>query len=471
MPDKWEQYAQPASTDQWEQYATPATLDAQSKAGLKKSSISAYPKFGTMDWFKRKAMDAETAFEGSLPTAGATAGAMIGGMGGGPPGAVGGAGMGGMGGEAARQLLKRLMGFGGPSTSGEAARDITKQGLIQGAVQVPAEVLPMAKGPLSRMAESQYERALAPTTNYMKATTRDIVPGLIDRGEMGSLESLNKRSGERVAELMPELDKEYQALQSSSPKLPVRGAGGKMQATSVGQIGNAGTQILKDLDTLKGKYMVPDATGKLQVANQQAVNAIEGVQGVVKKFGKNISPDSLRRLKAIFDEPVAKAGGYAGADLATKYTLNANEEAANSIRKILRSNSPNISALNKEVSFWLDVQLVTGKTIERQTGQSGGLITAIGKPLLVGGAAEAGSHFGGTAGGIEAGVGASLLVTATKMIRSPLWRTTSAVFKDRVADALASGSVGQLSALATRLGIASPEIDQEIERRQQTPAN
>jgi hypothetical protein len=473
MPQTWDEQGNlipaPQGGQSWDEQGNPIQA-APKAAPMKPSSMRAYPKPFTVDWLKRKGLDAETSFESALPAAGATIGGVAGGMSAGPPGAVGGAGFGGMGGEAARQILRRAMGWGGPATSGEAAQDITKAGVTQAAIQVPTEVAPMLKGPLSRMAEGQYSRALAPTTNYMKATARDVVPGLIDRGEVGSLESLNKRAGERVGELMPELEKEYKALQASSPKLPVRGAGGRMQASTVGQIPQAGTQVLKDLDALKSKYMVKDAAGNLQVANQQAVSAIDGVQATVKKFGKNISPESLRQLKQIFDEPVAKAGGYAGADLATHYTLNAQEAAANSIRKILRSASPNISELNKEVSFWLDVQLVTGKTLERQTGQSGGLVKVL-APLAGGAAADIGFHFGGTAGGIEAGAATAGVVIATKMIRSPLWRTTSAVFKDRVARALASGSIGELSSLATRVGIAAQEAGPEMERRQQTPAN
>ena len=236
-----------------------------------------------------------------------------------------------------------------------------------------------------------------------------------------------------------------------------------MQAATAGQLPGAGKQVIKDLESLKAEYMVPDAAGVLHPANPQAISAIEGVQEIVRQYGPNISPTSLRQLRQIFDEPVAHAGGYAGADLATHYTLNAQEAAANSIRKILHSASPDIGGLNKEISFWLDVRKVTSETALRQTGQAGGLVKTF-APLAVGAAGTAGLHYGGAAGGIEAGAVMTLVAVATKMIRSPAWRTTSAVFKDRVASALASGSVGDLAALATRVGIAVRSDNQQVDQ-------
>ena len=424
------------------------------------------PRF-SKEWWRQKMLDAGFGVASAMPAAGATAGGVIGGAGGtvggfgvgGVPGAVGGAAIGGMGGEAAKQLLMRAMGYPTASTSDEAAKDITVQGLEQGAVQAGTEGLSRLAAPLGRAAVSQYERALAPTTRYNKAITQDIVPGLIKRGEFGSLEGLQKKASSRAAELVPELSSEYQGLEATSPKLPVRGQGGRMMKSGAGQIPGSGKQVVQDLEGLKSQYMVKDAAGNLHPGNPQAISAIEGVQDIVKQYGPNISPTSLRQLKQIFDEPVAHAGGYANADLATHYTLNAQEAAANSIRKILHSASPDIAGLDKEISFWLDVQRVTSQTLERKTGQAGGLVKVL-SPLAATGAGAVGLHYGGASAGIEAGAAAALTVMATQIIRSPAWRTLSAVFKDRLAGALSRGSVGDVSALAMRAGIAIPQSGQ-----------
>src|SRR6267142_4075698 len=292
-------------------------------------TMRAAPKPFTKEWFKAKLIGGEESFTEALPGAGATAGGTVGGIAGssvGPLGTVGGAvsgaGIGGMGGEAAKQLLKRLFGFESPKTSEEAASAIGTEGLLQGGIQLVTEGLPFAAGPLKRAATTQYERALAPTTKINKALTKDIVPGLMERGERGSLEALETRAAGEAKALRPKLSAAY----------------GKVPASATA---GSGTTIFQDLEALKGKYVV-----KGQVANPTAVQAIEGVQEVVKQFGADIEPTSLRQLKHIFDEPVAARGGYAGGDLTTAYTLKAQKAAGNSIRKIMHQASPDVAALD-----------------------------------------------------------------------------------------------------------------------------
>lgn len=79
----------------------------------------------------------------AMPSMGATAGGLIGGgVGSGAApgagtvlGATGGAGIGGMGGEAAKQLIKRLVFGEGPKTTGEGINDISKEGITQAALE------------------------------------------------------------------------------------------------------------------------------------------------------------------------------------------------------------------------------------------------------------------------------------------------------------------------------------------------
>lgn len=70
-----------------------------------------------------------------LPGVGAGIGGVLGAVGG-LPGSVGGAALGGGSGESFRQLGNRLAGNPAPPTSTEAAEDIGKQALLQGATQV-----------------------------------------------------------------------------------------------------------------------------------------------------------------------------------------------------------------------------------------------------------------------------------------------------------------------------------------------
>ena len=401
----------------------------------KATGIRAQPKPFTKEWFKQGLWRAGASTADVAPAAGATIGAMVGSEGG-PAGAIGGAGMGGAGGAGLQQLMRRALGYPNvPQTGGEAAQDITKQGVTQAGIQAATEVLPGLAGPLKRAATTQYERALAPTTQINKEITKDIVPGLLKRGEVGSLEGLEKKATQKIAEINPKLSTAY----------------GKAQGT--GPIQDAGTKVIADLEKLKQTYM-PQGV----VAQPQAVNAIEGLQDIVKQYGPDVSPNTLRRLRQIFEDPVAKAGGYAGKDLSTNYTLAAQQKAADSIRGILNK-APDIGALNKEISFWLDVQRVTSQSALRRTGQAGGLVKVL-SPLAgsVGLATGVATH--SSTAGIEAGVIATLTGLTAQAIRSPLWRTTSAVVKSKIADALARGSVGDLMALTARFGGAAMESKQ-----------
>lgn len=293
------------------------------------------------------------------------------------------------------------------------------------------ETLPLAAPLLKRLAVGQYSRALAPTTRETKTIVQDIAPEMMNRGLKGTLGGIETRAGKEAAALNPQLDQAYADLTAQTAKLQ-----------------GSGQQILRDLENAKAKYM-PEGLS----ANPIAVNAISGVQGIVRQYGNDISPNSLRQLKQIFDDPVAKAGGYAGKDLATAYTLKAQEAAANSIRDILGQASPDIGALNKEMNFWLNVQRVTSESGLRHTGQEGGLF----KTLVPFGTTTLGTLVGRPLGGhatLEGAASGALLGMLGVAVRTPLWRTTTAVFKNQLADALASGRVGEATTLLARLGVA-----------------
>lgn len=456
MPQQQGQYTA-ADIDQAKPQGQFTTADIdQLPPAPAKTSLNAAPKPFTLPWFKQEATNFAEGATKNLPAIGATLGGMAGTAGGGPVGAVGGAGIGGMGGAAASQILRRILFGEGPQTSSDAAKDITKQGVIQGGVQAGTEVLPFLAGPLRKAATTQYERALAPTTKINKAITQDIAPQLIKRGEIGSLSSLEKRAGQKISELSPELNQAY--LQAGS--IPT-----SMGSLPGAKVVGAGTKVIQDLENLKQTYM-PGGN----VAQPQAVSAIEGVQNIVKQYGPDIAPDHLRRLRQIFEEVPAERGAYAGADLSTNYTLKAQQQGADSIRGILNKN-PDIGALNKEISFWLDVQRVTSQSGLRRTGQEGGLLKAL-APL---GAAVAGGGAGFAAHGGMAGAGAAastlLASYAVQAMRTPLWRTTTAVAKDRFANILASGNVREAAAFVARLGVAGASESAPQNRTSSQAAN
>lgn len=327
--------------------------------------------------------------------------------------------------------------MGAGATIGGATPQEAKGAAIGGALGQPISEglsagLPWLAKSLKNTAVTQFGKALAPTTRQNKAITQDIAPEMIRRGVRGSLEGMEQRAGQEISNINPQLNSEYGRLQGA------------------GKLAGSGDQVIADLENLKQSYM-PEGN----VAQPEAVSAIEGVQKIVKQYGPDISPNSLRRLRQIFEEVPAQRGAYAGADLSTNYTLNAQQHAADSIRGILNKSPSDIGALNKEISFWLDVQRVTSQSALRRTGQEGGLL----KTLWPLGAAVAGGGAGFAAHGAEAGLGAAattmLATQVAKAARSPAWRTVSAVTKDRLANALARGDSAATLALLSKVGLST----------------
>jgi hypothetical protein len=320
--------------------------------------------------------------------------------------------------------------------------------------EMPIGVFPAEQYPRSSVSSGEPPARLAqelgPAANtipariyrpaYKSTTEFGNVLGDVEQPTTGVMQS---RDPNVINQVYPQTGKPYPWMPDSSVK-------------------GAGTKILSDLENLKGEYTVDGSP-----ASPQAVNAISGVQNIVKQFGSDISPNSLRKLKSIFDDPVAQRGGYAGADLATAYTLKAQKAAADSIRGIMSQASPDVAALNKEISFWLNVQKVTSESGLRKTGQEGGLMKVL-TPMAAALAGGGGAAAGGAQVGIEAGVLTALTGYAAQAIRSPTWRTASAVLKDRFANALARGDVKAVTGLLGRFGVAA--AGSQTSTQQPTPA-
>ena len=176
------------------------------------------------------------------------------------------------------------------------------------------------------------------------------------------------------------------------------------------------------------------------VLNPTAVDAANKFQDIIRQYGDFISPQSMRKARGIFDDSVARAGGYNGTSLAEGSMIDAQREAANSIRSQLAKDNPEIVPLNHEINFWLDVQKVAEETAQRQTGQQGGLIAPLAKQVGRATGAAIGYQAGGYMGaGIGGYLGGEVMGKLASTVRSPMWRTVSAVTKNNIADALASG--------------------------------
>lgn len=340
--------------------------------------------------------------------------------------------------------------------------------LLPSALKAGRGVLAKATEPvqnaLNKSAVADYERALPGKTLKTKAMSGEVVPGLIDRrvtamtrgGLLKKLSGHVESLGQQIDNLqsqIPEgtmsipLDKAMSAIDRNlQDRFTVPSINGQYVASPDAAIGLATGQRLKKLiqAAAEPKPQPQTPPAKLFDANGNAIAPV-----ATPKPPQTIDYQLLRRFKQNWDESIAKAGGFANNDFVNNAKMGAYREAAGGIRELLNDATPNIAAINREFHFWKTAQDVLSDTIQRTKGQS----QPLGQQL-----ASAAGHAAGFAKG---GLGQAVLVGAAlknfrKLVTSTGWNTMSAVAKDMLADALASGdsNMANMIMITTMLGTA-----------------
>jgi hypothetical protein len=280
---------------------------------------------------------------------------------------------------------------------------------------VDAAVKPLAPM-LEKSAVTQYKKALAPTKQANKYLAQKITPELLQRGVSGSLEGIKEQAQSALDEVGPQIDAAIhdpvrQQLYKAIPQA---------KQLAIQPVVDA-LEKYKQEGTVDGVMVDPDL-----------VERATQLQDIVQEFGPDISYESLNRVRRIWDAKVVRAGGYVGKSLADGSMMDAMREGANAIRSELAKDRPDIAKLNKEYSFWSNVQQVAGDTLQRRNGQEGALM-----PKLAG--------IGGAATG-HTPMGVAMYALG-RVIQSPRWRTISAITKNQIANAIARGDASGLTKL------------------------
>ncbi|MGH9583337.1 MAG: hypothetical protein ACRD4O_10410 [Bryobacteraceae bacterium] len=93
------------------------------------------------------------------------------------------------------------------------------------------------------------------------------------------------------------------------------------------------------------------------------------VKDVAEANGGDVPLASLRRIRQIHDEQIAKSkGGFALAPDAQS-GVDALKTYSDAIRSVIAETDPELAATNKEFSFWKNVDKVAGDSLLRKTGQ------------------------------------------------------------------------------------------------------
>lgn len=181
------------------------------------------------------------------------------------------------------------------------------------------------------------------------------------------------------------------------------------------------------------------------------VKAIQKLEDLVQQHGSTMTVEQMVGLRRAWDEVVAEAGGYGVPGKKLKAEAWAKNIGANQIRKILDEAVPELSALNKEFTFWKRLDDVLTDTLRRTGSQGPGLRTV---------AAEGAGRLAGVMTAGKAGAASTvghvwvlgkMLKLAQRAFESPRWRFASAQMKDDLATAIMEGRTERAAQILSRI--------------------
>jgi len=296
---------------------------------------------------------------------------------------------------------------------------VTKQlRKVPGGTQILGYLSKLPEG-LKKKAVEQYASIFNATSKEAKALVKETAPEMLARGEkIMSFDNLAEKAESKVTQYGEKIDDFFNNLPQDA----------KEQTKP----------ILDKLFELKNKYIVE---GK--EIRPEAIKAINTTMEKISQFGKEISTESARKMRQIFDEHYDVSRGL---DDITVYVKKAERAGADAIRAEFAKTRPELANLNSEFTFWKNVQDLGSYASEKAKGK---LTKSIGS--IVGGAVGfgQGEGFGGKASGTV--IGAFLGTKAIDLMRSPAWKSISAIQKNKLAEAIIRGDANTTNQIITRM--------------------
>lgn len=300
-----------------------------------------------------------------------------------------------------------------------------------------------------RMKESAlhgYKEVLKPATRENKAITQRIAPEMIDRGVTGlTRERMLADAAKKVERFGGEVDAAIDALPKEAVirTRPILDHMAEAKAAFKTGEETVTRQVPSGVLDQTGKPIMREVSEQVPIyADAKAVRTIDGLAKIVARHGDSMTPDQIIKLRRIFDDQIAQAKGFHGKTLREGSEIEAKRELAGAIRGELAKQFPDLAKVNREFSFWSNVEKVLGETVERTASQSKPLGETVVKGALAGGA---------VAGGAEMVVPAATAGLLWRATQSTAWRTHSAVYKTKVANALSSGNWDEVARLLNQV--------------------
>lgn len=365
-----------------------ATYDTAAPDPTNGTTIGPLPPFASRAWLKSTAYTLADKATNLLPAAGGIGGGLLGAPGG-PAGMIAGATIGGGGAEAARQLLRRGIGFESPQTSSDAAEGIGSEGLRQGAYEASGQVLGRAG---KAIAPKLAEAAVAPGKRMLKSLPPDVNIGQT---------LLDETSGFRPKAIVGELDKKI-----ADADYNVTGAldAARNRGVKV-DLFPARQEVANELLSAKAKNAPQyiDDVGK--VGNQLATDYSSGVP-----LPRQVDPVRARALKQGVDLTIGNWNPESQSAIAPLQ-----ERVRGIVNRATHTAVPETEQWDKQMTSLIPTRDAAWNT-SFNPGVMRNVVEKFARPTgaLVGGLAGAqeGYDLGGTEGAIAGGLGGLLIPAA-----------------------------------------------------------
>jgi hypothetical protein len=349
------------------------------------------------------------------------------------------------------------------ASEGGSAGEIALSGGISAAAPAVAKGVGKLVGKVSDRLKTSaltiYEQAFHPTKQATKVEAQRVLPEALERDIQGSLRKIGNRTAEEVNRIGGAIHETYKAATAAGKKINANGLADALEGLKtpfVEIVPGTPKQIASKLLDASGKPIMQTVTEpEVVILNQAAVDGISAIQNTLKKFATTATPLQIQKYKEVIDGLVSASNGFTR-DLPKVSVKALQKQARNSFRRALNKSALDpaaLEALNADYHFWRGLNDVVGQTIGRQTGQQktmelilstmrgGGVGATVGGSIGAFAAGPAGAAAGGMIG---AGAGTML----STFLKSPFYRTFSAVQKDALAEILA----GSAKALQTEEG-------------------
>src|SRR3990167_5183499 len=191
------------------------------------------------------------------------------------------------------------------------------------------------------------------------------------------------------------------------------------------------------------------------VIDAKPIKQLSKLQQTIRELGDDASVDQLVAVRRVWDDVVARAGGFAhragatfGVPLAEQTEAWAKREATKAIRKALAAQVPDLAKVNQEFAFWKDLKDVLTATQARTQAQKAGIVSAVASIVGAGAGFSSGQTLEDRAKFALYGAAGGQVY---RLLTSAPWRLVDARLRNALADALVSGSPGRMMSAATRI--------------------